>query len=249
MHGPPFEGILIDGVAKLDLHAAAAGGGAAAADAAVARWTCPEGWWVVSEPTLVPKTPAAGGDDDERGAAADDVAAAGAGDEVYVLVFVSAVAPADGRDALGDAAERGDGRASRLVVIDAARMEAVATLALPGAAPYGLHSAFVPWADLAPARPGDDDDDDDDGGAGAGGRGGAALDADAARAAFDAFDFDRRGRLARAELTHAARATGVPLTEGEVAALVDAVEAGADGRADVEAWCRALRGARMLVGK
>ena len=34
--------------------------------------------------------------------------------------------------------------------------------------------------------------------------------------------------------------------EGEVAALVDAVEAGADGRADVDAWCRALRGARML---
>ena len=49
---------------------------------------------------------------------------------------------------LGSSAEAGDGRASRLYVLDAATMSEVTVLELPGAVPYGLHSCFLPWQDL-----------------------------------------------------------------------------------------------------
>ena len=53
-YGPPNEGILIDGVAKLDLRA----GGVRA------RWQAPDGFYLVSEPTFVPKAGSAPGDGD-----------------------------------------------------------------------------------------------------------------------------------------------------------------------------------------
>ena len=123
-YGPPFEGILIDGVAKVDLQS----GGLAA------QWTAPEGWWVVSEATFVPKLGSA----------------AGLGDEGYLLVFTSQAREV----AEGTAeAEDGDGRASRLYVLDGAALgdEAraeVAVLELPAAVPYGLHSVYVPYEEL-----------------------------------------------------------------------------------------------------
>ena len=90
-YGPPFEGILIDGVAKVDLQS----GGLAA------QWTAPEGWWVVSEATFVPKLGSA----------------AGLGDEGYLLVFTS-----QAREVAEGTAEAEDGRASRLYVLDGAAL-------------------------------------------------------------------------------------------------------------------------------
>ena len=135
--GPPFEGILIDGVIKYDLRTGEL----------AAQWTAPPGWWVVSEATFIPKVGSAAGD----------------GDSGYLLVFAcrSAVPCAEelkelphrASDVVSDepAAEdvdAADGRASRLYVLDAATMEPAATLALPGAVPYGLHSVWLPHEEL-----------------------------------------------------------------------------------------------------
>mmetsp|Transcript_42478 Transcript_42478/g.137821 ORF Transcript_42478/g.137821 Transcript_42478/m.137821 type:complete len:379 (+) Transcript_42478:860-1996(+) len=122
-YGPPHEGILIDGVAKLDLRA----GGVRA------RWQAPDGFYLVSEPTFVPKAGSAPGD----------------GDAGFLLVFVCAAAGSGEAEAAPNR-ERVDGRAARLYVLDAAGdMGAVAALELPGAVPYGLHSAWLPVEDLA----------------------------------------------------------------------------------------------------
>jgi len=138
VYGPPNEGILINAVVKLDLHTGQV----------VARWQTPRGYYLVSEPTFLPK---------EGSDAAD-------GDQGYLLVWVStAGATAESPQ------EASDGRAARLYVIDAASMTmhsdegdagedallssgAVAALELPGAVPYGLHSCWVPYGDLARSR-------------------------------------------------------------------------------------------------
>lgn len=148
-YGPPFQGILIDGVVKLNLRTGKVAG----------RWQAPEGYFIVSEPTFVPR----------------DGSEAGDGDEGYLLVWLSSaaqVATRAGDDAsvgAGDGLicvpEAADGRASRLYVIDASKMPpaesdadielseafndgAVAAMELPGAVPYGLHSCWVPWEEL-----------------------------------------------------------------------------------------------------
>ncbi len=66
-HGPPFEGILIDALVKLDLRTGDL----------VGRWQAPAGYYLVSEPTFVPKI----------GSEAAE------GDQGYLLVWVSSVAP------------------------------------------------------------------------------------------------------------------------------------------------------------
>ena len=83
------------GVVKLDLHTGETAG----------RWQAPDGWHLVSEPTFVPRV----------GSTAAD------GDEGYLLVFVSSAARGSGVTAEG--VEPGDGRASRLYVIDAKAMK------------------------------------------------------------------------------------------------------------------------------
>jgi len=135
-YGPPFEGILIDGIVKLDLHTG---------DTA-AKWTAPKGFYLVSEPSFVPRVGSEAGD----------------GDEGYLLAFVCAAAGSEGLEA--EVSEASDGRASRLYVIDAKSMAAgdrpssatedvlsggaVAALSLPGAVPYGLHSCWLPYEEL-----------------------------------------------------------------------------------------------------
>ena len=72
-YGPPFEGILIDGIVKLDLHTG---------DTA-AKWTAPSGFYLVSEPSFVPRIGSVPGD----------------GDEGYLLAFVCAAAGSEGLEA------------------------------------------------------------------------------------------------------------------------------------------------------
>jgi carotenoid cleavage dioxygenase-like enzyme len=160
--GPPYEGILIDGVCKLDLDSGEI----------AAQWTAPASWWVVSEATFVPSssptttttTSAAA-----SAAASPHTSAGGlrAGDEGFLLLFCTRSAVpcgaeedllsagdlsgwAEAREALGASGEteRGDGRASRLYVLDAKTMSVEAVVALPAAVPYGLHSAWIPYEDL-----------------------------------------------------------------------------------------------------
>ena len=141
-YGPPFEGILIDGIVKLDLHSGVVAG----------RWQAPRGFYLVSEPTFVPKLRSE----------------AGRGDAGYLLVFVCA-AKGEAAAAAG-VVEATDGRASRLYVIDAESMlptdaasmdasppddadpllsgGAIAAIELPGAVPYGLHSCWLPYEEL-----------------------------------------------------------------------------------------------------
>ena len=70
-------------------------------------------------------------------------------DAGFLLVFVCAAAGSGEAEAAPNR-ERADGRAARLYVLDAAgEMRAVAALELPGAVPYGLHSAWLPVEDLA----------------------------------------------------------------------------------------------------
>lgn len=144
-YGPPFQGILIDSIVKLDLHSGAVAG----------RWQAPNGFYLVSEPSFVPRLGTE----------------AGSGDEGYLLVYVCAAAgsetaAAEARD--GRTSESADGRASRLYIIDAREMTAegeqdlnadsalggggaVTALSLPGAVPYGLHSCWLPYSDLPKA--------------------------------------------------------------------------------------------------
>lgn len=136
-YGPPYEGILIDGVVKLDLRTGAVAG----------RWQVPKGYYLVSEPCFVPKLQSSPSE----------------GDEGYLLVYVCAAAGSD--QAAVEASEVADGRAARLIVIDAKAMPApdeasaglssqlggggaVAALGLPGAVPYGLHSCWLPYEHL-----------------------------------------------------------------------------------------------------
>ena len=72
-YGPPFEGILIDGIVKLDLHTG---------DTA-AKWTAPSGFYLVSEPSFVPRIGSVPGD----------------GDEGYLLAFFCAAAGSEGLEA------------------------------------------------------------------------------------------------------------------------------------------------------
>jgi carotenoid cleavage dioxygenase-like enzyme len=136
-YGPPYEGILIDAVVKLDLRTGGVAG----------RWQAPEGFHLVSEPSFVPKLQSSTGE----------------GDEGYLLVYVCAAAGSE--QAAAEVSEVTDGRAARLYVIDAEAMPApgeqrepgdplgrgaVAALSLPGAVPYGLHSCWVPYEHLPP---------------------------------------------------------------------------------------------------
>ena len=217
--GPPGEGILINGVAKLDLQSGEQ----------VAAWTTPDGWWVVSEPTFVPKTGAS---------------AVGDGDAGYLLFFCMQVEHANG-EPLPDS-ERGDGRASRLYVLDAAQLdgEPAAVIELPGVVPYGLHSTWVPFEDLAA------DDEalptaDSSGTAATAG----VLSPDAARFTFDAFDQNRDGLITREEITLASRALGRPLTEEQVAQLVQSANLNRDGVIDADEWVRVLRAAELIDEK
>jgi hypothetical protein len=68
-YGPPFEGILIDAVIKVDVRSGALAG----------TWSLPDGWYVVSECCFVPKLDSVGGAQDD---AAD-------GDRGYLLVFAT----------------------------------------------------------------------------------------------------------------------------------------------------------------
>ena len=121
-YGPPFEGILINAIVKLDLSTGALAG----------RWQAPEGYYLVSEPTFVPR----------------EGSAAGQGDNGYLVAYVSAAAGSDAAE-LVSGREMSDGRASRLVILDAKAMEeTVAVLELPGAVPYGLHSTWLPFDEL-----------------------------------------------------------------------------------------------------
>ncbi len=134
-HGPPFEGILINGVVRYEVETGRLLG----------EWVAPEGWWVVSEAKVVPKLGSE----------------LGGGENVYLLVFcsraavphkVGAAAAPEGEEV----GEPGDGRASRLYVLDAARLDGTgadpvaAVVSLPAAVPYGLHSAWLPYEELPP---------------------------------------------------------------------------------------------------
>ena len=113
IYGPPSEGILIDRVVKFDLRG---GGDDAFADA----WTLPENFWLVSEPTVVPKS-------DGR-----------LGDGVWVLAFGTSTAPA--RQKTHVYVLDGEDLASGPACV----------VELPGAGlPYGLHSCWVDGAELA----------------------------------------------------------------------------------------------------
>ena len=113
IYGPPSEGILIDRVVKFDLRG---GGDDAFADA----WTLPENFWLVSEPTVVPKS-------DGR-----------LGDGVWVLVFGTSTAPA--RQKTHVYVLDGEDLASGPACV----------VELPGAGlPYGLHSCWVEGGELA----------------------------------------------------------------------------------------------------
>ena len=115
IYGPPAEGILIDRVVKFDLR----GDGDAFADA----WTLPENFWLVSEPTIVPKR-------DGR-----------FGDGVWVLVFGTSTAPA--RQKTHVYVLDGEDLASGPACV----------VELPGAGlPYGLHSCWVEGGELAVPR-------------------------------------------------------------------------------------------------
>ena len=116
------------------------------------RWTAPPGWWVASETTFVPKEPS----DHHTGDANNNN---NHGDDGYLLVFCTAAQRSVAGSAAPDPnaevrAETQDGRASRLYVLDAAAMDdestrgEVAAIELPGAVPYGLHSAWVPADEL-----------------------------------------------------------------------------------------------------
>ena len=119
-YGPPAEGILIDAVVKFDLADLHDGDAATSdADCVAAEWVAPAGYFVVSEPSVVPK----------RGGRP--------GDGAYVLVFVTNVH------------DDGETRDSKLVVLDGDALAEVCELDLPNDVPYGLHSAWVDWADLA----------------------------------------------------------------------------------------------------
>ena len=112
IYGPPSEGILIDRVVKFDLR----GDDDAFADA----WTLPENFWLVSEPTVVPKS-------DGR-----------LGDGVWVLAFGTSTAPA--RQKTHVYVLDGEDLASGPACV----------VELPGAGlPYGLHSCWVDGAELA----------------------------------------------------------------------------------------------------
>ena len=144
-HGPPSEGILIDAVVKFDLE----NGNVAS------QWQTPEGWWLTSEPTFVPRIT----DDDPKPTTE--------GDDGYLLVFCTRSAAGEkgtennsrNRESTGGImAEQEDGRTSRLFVLDASsatpdehqgtRMEAVAEFDLGEAVPYGLHSLWIPYEEL-----------------------------------------------------------------------------------------------------
>ena len=113
IYGPPSEGILIDRVVKFDLRG---DGDDAFADA----WTLPENFWLVSEPTVVPKS-------DGR-----------LGDGVWVLVFGTSTAPA--RQKTHVYVLDGEDLASGPACV----------VELPGAGlPYGLHSCWVEGGELA----------------------------------------------------------------------------------------------------
>ena len=209
--GPPGEGILIDGVAKFDL----------TTGEQVASWTTDAGYWITSEPTFVPKLGSTAGD----------------GDAGYIFVFCTAVEPADGTPLTG--AERGDGRASRLIVLDAKSMDAATILDLPGAVPYGLHSTWVPYDDLS--------DPSDDAGVGTPAKDATApVSLDVVRFAFEAFDADRDGRLTADELTLATRALGRPLSEEVVAKIAASVER-AEGGIEFGEWERVLSEAGLVT--
>ena len=121
-YGPPEEGILIDALVKFDLRATHGDDAAVAdVDCVAAEWRAPEDFYVVSEPTFVPRD---GGD---------------VGDGGYVLVFVTNV-----RDEAT--------RASKLVVLDGRDLAELCALDLPGDVPYGLHSAWLDEAHLAPPK-------------------------------------------------------------------------------------------------
>ena len=117
VHKTPEEGILIDGVVKLALTGPQAG-------AAVDKYTLPETFYAVSEPTVVPKT---------------------SGDGVYVLLIATQVPEND--MPFQDAAVSSK---SRLLVLDGADLKAgpVTCIELPQRVPYGLHSLFVEWKDM-----------------------------------------------------------------------------------------------------
>ena len=125
----PSEGIVIDGLVRLDL----------AGEAPEAIYRFPRGTYVVSEPTFVARGGGGGGDDTVEARAEDDG---------FVLLVVSQVQqqPVGGRMARARRVPGG----SALVVFDAAAVEAgpVAEVPLPADIPYGLHSCYVPWADL-----------------------------------------------------------------------------------------------------
>ena len=113
-YGPPAEGILIDAVVKFDLADLHDDDAATSdADCVAAEWVAPAGYFVVSEPSVVPK----------RGGRP--------GDGAYVLVFVTNVH------------DDGDTRDSKLVVLDGDALAEVCELDLPNDVPYGLHSAWV----------------------------------------------------------------------------------------------------------
>ena len=67
-----------------------------------------------------------------------------------------------------------------------------------------------------------------------------------ARWAFDAFDDDRDGVLTRSEIAKAARALGQPLSEAQVAALVESADTNRDGVLDFDEWQRVLRAGGLL---
>jgi len=128
-YGPPFEGILIDGVVKLDMRTGEAAG----------EWRTPAGYYIVSEATFVPRVGSEPGD----------------GDCGYLLVFATGVGSShvDGAPTDAPGREEHDGRASRLYVLDAQRLHegdaaVAAVLRLPGGVPYGLHSLWLPYDEL-----------------------------------------------------------------------------------------------------
>ncbi|KAJ1493897.1 hypothetical protein T484DRAFT_1767139 [Baffinella frigidus] len=123
------------------------------------RWDAPEHWFVVSEPTFVPKKGSSPGN----------------GDQGYLLVWITRPLNAAGTHVRGgdaplhdpEIADESD-RPSRLMILDAASLAppsssdsisplrsgevlgagAVAAVALPGSVPYGLHSAWLPFDEL-----------------------------------------------------------------------------------------------------
>ena len=122
VHKSPAEGILLDGIVKFALKDNDVTG--TKKGDVVGRFTLPDTWYSVSEPTVVKKR------DDETG--------------TYVLMIATQVPEGISFQQVATGAAR---LRSQVLVLDGDDLNCgpVCTLDLPFHVPYGLHSAFLKW--------------------------------------------------------------------------------------------------------